>query len=132
MTLPGGALTGCLHRHPVLPAAGRAAQRLQELSGDDSSASTIHRLLGYRNPGLQALNDAATKAARESPELLQQQLSSARDLDLGSFTEYSRSNPLPRGKYLVDEVSMMDMALAAALFNALRWVGLRGATGQGP
>lgn len=120
----------------LLPAAGRAAQRLQELSGDDLSASTIHRLLGYRNPGLQALNDAATKAARESQSPsaeLQQQLSSARDLDLGRFTEYNRSNPLPRGKYLVDEVSMMDMALAAALFNALRWVGLSGDVDlQGP
>lgn len=130
-TLPGGALTDCLRRRLLPPAAGRAAQRLQELSGDDMSASTIHRLLGYRNPGLQALNDAATKAVRESPELQQQQLSSAQDLDLGRCIEYSRSNPLPRGKYLVDEVSMMDMALAAALFNALRWVGLRGATCRG-
>lgn len=49
-----------LLRHPpFLPArtAGRAAQRLQEVlfgeAAEDVSASTIHRLLGYRNGAFQ-------------------------------------------------------------------------------
>jgi ATP-dependent exoDNAse (exonuclease V) alpha subunit len=44
-----------------------------------------------------------------------------RNLDLGSWCEFNSENPLPDGNYLVDEVSMMDLALGAALFNALRW-----------
>jgi hypothetical protein len=49
-----------LLRHPTIflvLTAGRAAQRLQEVlfgeAADDVSASTIHRLLGYRNGELQ-------------------------------------------------------------------------------
>jgi hypothetical protein len=104
--------------------AGRAAQRLLELSGsEDASASTIHRLLGYRNPGLQALYDAAKEAQQEAEEELleelQEQLSLPQELDLGRFSEYNRRNPLPTGVVLVDEVSMMDITLAAALFNSL-------------
>jgi ATP-dependent exoDNAse (exonuclease V) alpha subunit len=43
-----------------------------------------------------------------------------RDLDVGSWCQFNSEYPLPHGNYLVDEVSMMDLALGAALFNALR------------
>jgi hypothetical protein len=105
---------------------GRAAQRLQELlSGEyaeDVSASTIHRLLGYRNGAVaKRLAGAAAGEAAGSSAVLDRDFD-AGDLDLGSKCEHNVDNPLPEGKYLVDEVSMMDMGLAAALFNALRWV----------
>lgn len=111
--------------------AGRAAQRLQEvLSGqyaDEVSASTIHRLLGYRNAAVQkrlaselAGAAAAAGGGKAGAEVgAESDAASGRDLDLGSKCEYNSSNPLPCGNYLVDEVSMMDTQLAAALFNAL-------------
>lgn len=87
------------------------------------SASTIHRLLGYRNREVLKRQDAAAKAlaeASEASKLLPEDASDGLpDLDLGSRCQYNREHPLPAGKYLVDEVSMMDTPLAAALFNAL-------------
>lgn len=113
-----GCWCGCL-------SAGRAAQRLQEvLSGQhagDMSASTIHRLLGYRNKEVIKRQDAAAKETSEASKLLPEDASDGMpDLDLGSKCQHNREHPLPAGKYLVDEVSMMDTPLAAALFNALK------------
>ncbi len=68
---------------------GRAAKRLEELAGHP--ATTVHRLLGARRgPG-------ATTAAFEHDAL----------------------NPLEVGLVVVDEASMLDVELAAALVNAL-------------
>jgi ATP-dependent exoDNAse (exonuclease V) alpha subunit len=111
--------------------AGRAAQRLQELlSGEEAkviSASTIHRLLGYRNrQALKRMSAAGTAVAKvaEFGKLLPEDGSeTAADLDPGRKCQYNRSQPLPDGNFLVDEVSMMDTPLAAALFNALSTQG---------
>jgi ATP-dependent exoDNAse (exonuclease V) alpha subunit len=114
----------CLLDAFILWCTGRASQRLQELlSGEHAeevSASTIHRLLGYRNGAVvKRLAVAAAGEAAGSNTALDRD-SDAADLDLGSKCEHNVDNPLPAGNYLVDEVSMMDMGLAAALFNALR------------
>lgn len=119
-------LTHTVRDDAVPHTAGRAAQRLQEvLSGpaaEDVSASTIHRLLGYRNGAvlkrLSSEDQAALSAEADAGAGAAATLE--RDLDLGSKCEFNLANPLPRGFYLVDEVSMMDTALAAALFNGLR------------
>lgn len=69
---------------------GRAAKRLSELTG--RSAMTIHRLLG----------------AGFSP-----------DCDDLVF-EYNESSPLEAGAVILDETSMVDITLMAALLRALR------------
>lgn len=110
----------------VVP-AGRAAQRLQELLSvqdtKDTSASTIHRLLGYHNREVLKRQGAAAKSLAEAAglgKLLPEDGADAlADLDLGRSCQYNSGHPLPDSKYLVDEVSMMDTPLAAALFNAL-------------
>jgi len=110
--------------------AGRAAQRLQEVFSDQDdsgmSSSTIHRLLGYRNNEVQKRTAAAAAAGAASGSSLASVADLTldddvvQDLDLGSSCEFNRNNPLPVGNYLVDEVSMMDTPLTAALFSALR------------
>lgn len=122
--------------HPVV-VIGRAAQRLQEVlsaqHAEAVAASTIHRLLGYRNSAVakraaaegasgtnsrQPAGGVTADVAGREPAVAGSS-SSVLDLDLGGLCEFNRLNPLPRAKFLVDEVSMMDATLAAALFNAL-------------
>lgn len=109
---------------------------------DRVSSSTIHRLLGYRNAAvakrLAAEAAEAAEAAGDSKLEAQVLIEDAEaggqlgpDLDLGSRCEHNANNPLPPGNFLVDEVSMMDTALAAALFNALRWAECAHCTWQG-
>ncbi len=69
---------------------GRAAKRLEELTG--AGATTIHRLLG----------------ARGGPVA-----------DEDRF-EYTAENPVEAGVVVVDEASMLDIELAAALVTALK------------
>ncbi len=68
---------------------GRAAKRLAELAGDD--ATTVHRLLGARR----TTGDRAT------------------------LFEHDADNPIHADLVVVDEVSMLDVELAAALLAAL-------------
>lgn len=88
------------------------------------SSSTIHRLLGYRNNAVLKRTAAAADAASGSSQASVSDLTLdddvGQDLDVGSSCEFNRNNPLPVGNYLVDEVSMMDTPLTAALFSALR------------
>jgi exodeoxyribonuclease V alpha subunit len=69
---------------------GRAAKRLEELAGNN--ATTVHRLLGARPP-----------AAGAS----------------GSVFDRDAGNPVEAGLVVVDEASMLDAELAAALISAL-------------
>jgi exodeoxyribonuclease V alpha subunit len=68
---------------------GRAAKRLAELAGDD--ATTVHRLLGARRGAG----------------------------DRTSVFEHDADNPIRADLVVVDEVSMLDVELAAALLAAL-------------
>ena len=77
---------------------GKASQRLQEVVQLDTS-STVHRLLQYRAAG--SLKDDDDEEDVE-----------------GSYT-FCRSNPLPADAVLVDEASMLDLTLTAALLDAL-------------
>ena len=70
---------------------GRAAKRLEELAGHP--ATTVHRLLGARRAG----------AAEDN----------------GSIFDHDAFNPLEVGLVVVDEASMLDVELAAALINAI-------------
>ena len=78
--------------------AGKASQRLQEVVELEPS-STVHRLLQYKAAGSQGEGDD-----EESLE--------------GNYT-FNRSNPLAADAVLVDEASMLDITLAAALLEAL-------------
>ncbi|QNK83834.1 AAA family ATPase [Nakamurella sp. PAMC28650] len=69
---------------------GRAAKRLEELAG--SPASTIHRLLGARRA-----NGA-----------------------VAAGFDHDESNPIEAQLVVVDEASMLDVELAAALLSALK------------
>lgn len=69
---------------------GRAAKRLEELAGNN--ATTVHRLLGARPPA-----QGAT----------------------GSVFEHDAGNPIAADLVVVDEASMLDVELAAALVAAL-------------
>lgn len=126
--------------HVFVYIPGRAAQRLQEqVSGPGSlsqhaTASTIHRLLRFR--GRKARAAAAVEAAAE----VAQATGSAYDsvsaasaaaaaavadeqyagLDVGRVCEFGKDKPLPVERLFIDEVSMMDVPLAAALFNAIK------------
>ena len=71
---------------------GRAAKRLEELAGNN--ATTVHRLLGARPP---------VRRARRVRSF---------DQDAG--------NPIDAELVVVDEASMLDVELAAALIDALR------------
>ncbi len=77
---------------------GKASQKLQEVVGLEPS-STVHRLLQYKAAGAQ--KDADDEEALE-----------------GSYL-FCRSNPLTADAVLVDEASMLDITLAAALLEAL-------------
>jgi ATP-dependent exoDNAse (exonuclease V) alpha subunit len=109
-------------------AAGRAAQRLQEVAQlPDLSATTIHRLLGYR--GNRTAADAAATASTDgmggdSAEVSVAEAAAPGDafdeLELGLRCEYDKQSPLPFDVVLVDEASMLTLPVAAALFNALR------------
>jgi exodeoxyribonuclease V alpha subunit len=68
---------------------GRAAKRLAELAGDD--AMTVHRLLG----------------ARRGPD------------DRISLFEHDADNPIHADLVVIDEASMLDVELAAALLAAI-------------
>jgi exodeoxyribonuclease V alpha subunit len=70
---------------------GRAAKRLEELAGN--SATTVHRLLGAR------------------PR--------SDDRSLASVFEHDADNPIEADLVVVDEASMLDIELAAALLSAL-------------
>ena len=63
------------------------------------TSSTVHRLLQYRAAG--SLKDDDDEEDVE-----------------GSYT-FCRSNPLPADAVLVDEASMLDLTLTAALLDAL-------------
>ncbi len=69
---------------------GRAAKRLEELAGNN--ATTVHRLLGARPPA-----PGAT----------------------GSVFDHDSLNPIEADLVVVDETSMLDVELAAALLRAL-------------
>ena len=69
---------------------GRAAKRLEELAGNN--ATTVHRLLGARPP---------TQGAT------------------GSVFDHDANNPIEADLVVVDEASMLDAELAAALVSAL-------------
>lgn len=71
---------------------GRAAKRLEELAG--SNATTIHRLLGAR-----PRSDSGDRA---------------------SVFEHDADNPIEADLVVVDEASMLDIELGAALLSALR------------
>jgi exodeoxyribonuclease V alpha subunit len=71
---------------------GRAAKRLEELAG--SNATTIHRLLGAR-----PRSDSGSRA---------------------SVFEHDADNPIDADLVVVDEASMLDIELGAALVSALR------------
>jgi ATP-dependent exoDNAse (exonuclease V) alpha subunit len=99
--------------------------------GYDANASTIHRLLGYR--GRKARASAAAAAADTSGSSNGANTAAGAaaadaggaagggddDLDLGRACEYGKGRKLPASKLLVDECSMMDLPLAAALLNAV-------------
>lgn len=76
---------------------GRAAKRLSELT--EAPASTIHRLLGAQG-GRGSKDDASSISGRQS-----------------SFT-HDEDCPLETDIVVIDEVSMMDAELAAALLEA--------------
>ena len=78
---------------------GRAAKRLEELAGNN--ATTIHRLLGAR-----------PRADRGSAP-------GARGADSGSIFDRTADNPVEADVIVVDEASMLDVELAAALVTAL-------------
>ena len=69
---------------------GRAAKRLEELAGNN--ATTVHRLLGARPPA-----PGAT----------------------GSVFDHDAANPIEADVVVIDETSMLDVDLAAALVTAL-------------
>ncbi len=69
---------------------GRAAKRLEELAGNN--ATTVHRLLGARPPAPGAS---------------------------GSVFDHDALNPVEADLVVVDEASMLDVELAAALLRAL-------------
>ncbi len=69
---------------------GRAAKRLEELAGNN--ATTVHRLLGARPPV-----QGAT----------------------GSVFDHDAGNPIEAGLVVVDEASMLDVELGAALVSAM-------------
>ena len=69
---------------------GRAAKRLEELAGNN--ATTVHRLLGARPPA-----PGAT----------------------GSVFDHDAANPIEADVVVIDETSMLDVDLAAALITAL-------------
>jgi exodeoxyribonuclease V alpha subunit len=69
---------------------GRAAKRLEELAGNN--ATTVHRLLGARPPAPGAS---------------------------GSVFDHDALNPIEADLVVVDEASMLDVELAAALLRAL-------------
>lgn len=70
---------------------GRAAKRLEELAG--AAASTVHKLLGAR-----PVTDGGSRAG---------------------FFDHDADNPLDADLVVVDEASMLDVQLAAALISAL-------------
>ncbi len=70
---------------------GRAAKRLEELAG--SNATTVHRLLGAR-----PRSDSGSRA---------------------SVFEHDADNPIEADLVVVDEASMLDVELAAAMLSAL-------------
>jgi exodeoxyribonuclease V alpha subunit len=78
---------------------GRAAKRMEELAGNN--ATTIHRLLGAR-----------PRADRGSAP-------GARGADSGSIFDRTADNPVEADVIVVDEASMLDVELAAALVTAL-------------
>eukprot|EP00775_Hariotina_reticulata_P003653 gene3653-3914_t len=122
---------------------GRAAQRLQEVvssSAHAAPASTIHRLLGYRRLEVSGAStsraaEAASSSLDSSNRLGVSPAAAAdvaiaaaapfagagqwEDLSLSRHCSHSGVNYLPAERLLVDEVSMMDVPLAAALFDAI-------------
>lgn len=115
--------------------AGRAAQRLAELVHEAGvSATTIHRLLGYRGTRPKDADPAAgldqtpassaaggSAGAGDGSSLAAEgEDSPVDDLDLTSACTFGKELSLPADVVLVDETSMMTLPLAAALCNALK------------
>lgn len=95
---------------------GRAAQRLKEVVDDARCQSqTIHRLLGYRPR--KSFNTAAQDQDGRGSGM--DMLDDEDDEKMENSCTFNTFNPLSGQATLVDEVSMMDMSLAAALMNAL-------------
>ncbi|BDA44925.1 probable recBCD enzyme subunit RecD at C-terminar half [Coccomyxa sp. Obi] len=91
---------------------GRAAQRLQdEVRSSKCRATTLHRLLGYKSRRERTSKDGASGSTDEGV-----------GDEEGTFV-YNAARPLECSSenlaVLVDEVSMLDMPLAAALLDAL-------------
>ena len=82
---------------------GRAAQRLAESAG--APATTLHRLLDCRGGG--AGSDGDDDRGDDGP-------------DAATRFRHGPANPLPHDAVLVDEASLLDAPLAAALLAALR------------
>lgn len=120
--------------------AGRAAQRLEAVTG--MKATTIHRLLGYaqthplsfwarhtalhHHAHLSRLQLAKASFAfkcrargRGTKDLASRSDGDAESGDILGAFEYSAEHPLECDAVLVDEASMLDLPLAAALLAAL-------------
>jgi len=87
---------------------GRAAQRMGAIQNIEPS--TIHRLLRYQVRGAAANTDVSGDCDNGGVD---------GDRDAGFF-EHGPRNPLPSDAVLVDEASMLNLPLAAALMQALR------------
>ena len=80
--------------------SGKASQKLQEVVELEES-STVHRLLQYKAGG-----GSRGKLGDEGEDLE------------GSY-HFNRTNPLQADAVLIDEASMLDLTLGAALLEAL-------------
>ncbi|KAK9811560.1 hypothetical protein WJX72_005917 [[Myrmecia] bisecta] len=85
---------------------GRAAQRLEQICG--VRATTIHRLLAYKGR-------ARAQADESSSDIDPLDLTAAK----GGVFEHDGSHPLDVDAVLVDEASMLDLPLTAALLAAI-------------
>jgi len=93
-------------RYPLLAApTGKAARRLKVVTGERSS--TIHRLLGWgRGDG-------------HEYEILRGDGGRPRGAMVDAHWEFGTACPLKTDLVIIDEASMIDISLAAALFRAI-------------
>jgi exodeoxyribonuclease V alpha subunit len=101
---------------------GRAAKRLEELAG--APATTLHRLLGAQGRGSIGRRDSPPGAGQldeaSAGEAGRAAASDAGAIDGGPAWVFTRNEswPLDADLVVVDEVSMLDAELAAALVEA--------------
>jgi len=82
---------------------GRAAKRLEELAGNN--ATTVHRLLGARPPGSGGGSGGSGSGAGSGAA--------------SYLFEHNADNPIEADVVVVDEASMLDAELGAALISSL-------------